>query len=228
MTVPQHGHPVEMPEPVPRKVASCRRLSNIALSALDDYFVDAWNSTMKDGNARYRRRQRAWRTGASSAMRMRGSGVNEVDEHVLADLPVQRAERITFDQSSPPWLCGDDEHDVGDVVRPCHAGDLFELVTGHCNLSPGPQIVAAQRLQRLGDGVTARLNLLSGWHQTGVGEPVRRSVNPGDAEHGDAAGLSVRQLAGHLVCATWERLNGGSKQDVGRVGGLLVIGTSSQ
>jgi RNA-directed DNA polymerase len=39
-------------------------LSNIALSALDDYFVDAWNSTMKDGNARYRRRQKGlanWR-----------------------------------------------------------------------------------------------------------------------------------------------------------------------
>jgi RNA-directed DNA polymerase len=39
-------------------------LSNIALSVLDDYFVDVWNATMKDGNARYRRRQKGlanWR-----------------------------------------------------------------------------------------------------------------------------------------------------------------------
>lgn len=39
-------------------------LANIALSVLDDYFVAAWQSTMKDGNARYRRRQKGlanWR-----------------------------------------------------------------------------------------------------------------------------------------------------------------------
>ena len=39
-------------------------LSNIALSVLDDYYVEVWNSTMKDGNARYRRRQKGlpnWR-----------------------------------------------------------------------------------------------------------------------------------------------------------------------
>ena len=48
-------------------------LSNIALSVLDDYYVEVWNSTMKDGNARYRRRQKGCRTGGSSAMRMIGS-----------------------------------------------------------------------------------------------------------------------------------------------------------
>jgi RNA-directed DNA polymerase len=39
-------------------------LSNIALSVLDDYFVETWKTQMKDGNARYRRRQKGlanWR-----------------------------------------------------------------------------------------------------------------------------------------------------------------------
>lgn len=39
-------------------------LANIALSVLDDYFVAQWQSTMKDHNARYRRRQKGlanWR-----------------------------------------------------------------------------------------------------------------------------------------------------------------------
>jgi RNA-directed DNA polymerase len=39
-------------------------LSNIALSVLDDYFVETWDRDMKDGNARYRRRQKGlanWR-----------------------------------------------------------------------------------------------------------------------------------------------------------------------
>lgn len=39
-------------------------LSNIALSALDDYFAEACQATMKDGNARFRRRQKGlanWR-----------------------------------------------------------------------------------------------------------------------------------------------------------------------
>jgi retron-type reverse transcriptase len=32
-------------------------LANIALSVPDDYFVEQWRTTMKDHNARYRRRQ---------------------------------------------------------------------------------------------------------------------------------------------------------------------------
>jgi RNA-directed DNA polymerase len=39
-------------------------LANIALSAIDEYFVEQWRTTMKDHNARYRRRQKGlanWR-----------------------------------------------------------------------------------------------------------------------------------------------------------------------
>ncbi|GAB3976400.1 group II intron reverse transcriptase/maturase [Actinoallomurus acanthiterrae] len=39
-------------------------LANIALSVLDDYFVGVWRASMKDGNARFRRRQKGlanWR-----------------------------------------------------------------------------------------------------------------------------------------------------------------------